>query len=138
MDDCKPSYLTGLLNVAQNGPVSVTVPAPLVRVDGAEALYERLTAVLGALGEFQVEVKQTSVHVVAGKAAFLGISPRKSGFRLTVVLSRPLMGTRVLKADQASRARFHNELMVTGPEEFDAELWGWLREAHDLQIAAAR
>lgn len=113
--------------------MATLLPAPLARAGNGEALFERLIQALDALGDFQVEEKKASLHVVAGKAAFLGVHPRKEGLRLNLVLARALSGGRVAKAEQVSKARFHNELDVRTVEDFDDELVEWLREAYELQ-----
>lgn len=113
--------------------MATLLPAPLARAGNGEALYEQLLQSLNTLGPFQIEEKKTSLHLVAGKAAFLGVHPRKEGLRLNLVLARPLSGGRLAKTEQVSKARFHNEVDVRTVEDFDDELTGWLKEAYELQ-----
>jgi hypothetical protein len=99
------------------------------------ALYERLVRELAEIGEYRVEEKKTSLHVVAGRAAFLGIHPRREGLRLNVVLDRELEGPRVVKCEKVSSKSFHNEVDVKSEGQFDDELRGWLREAYERVTA---
>ena len=57
--------------------------------------------------------------------------PRKSAVILNLRLARPLEGQRIVKSEQVSKSRYHNEVRLTSPDEVDAELAGWLREAYD-------
>ena len=47
-------------------------------------------------------------------------------------MDRPLQGERVAKSEQVSKNRYHNEVKITSPDEVDAELIGWLKEAYVL------
>src|SRR5690349_2783470 len=102
------------------------------RVAAAQA-YSFLVEALGVLGPYRMEEKKTSLHVVAGKAAFLGVHPRKEGLRLNLVLARRLEGDRIVKSEQVSKSRFHNELDLPAGTPIDPELAEWLREAYKLQ-----
>ncbi|MGO4690513.1 DUF5655 domain-containing protein [Glaciibacter sp. 2TAF33] len=105
-----------------------------IRSDPAAlAVYTALLAAVGALGEFEVEEKQTSLHVTHGRA-FLGVHPRSSGLLLNIVTSAPIASERIRSSEQISRARCHNELLVTDAAEVDAELLGWLSEAYALTV----
>jgi hypothetical protein len=94
--------------------------------------FSHLGVILGSMPLSRIEEKKSCLHVIAGKAAFLGVHPRKGGLRLNIVLARPLQGARVVKAEQVSRARYHNEVDVAA-NDFDAELLGWISEAYELQ-----
>jgi len=97
----------------------------------ALAVYQALGRHLDTLGPHEIEVKKTSLHVSRGRA-FLGIHPRKNGLLLNFVLTSPLAGERVRKREQVSRNRWHNEVLVTGAHDLDAELIDWLGEAYRL------
>jgi hypothetical protein len=100
--------------------------------EGALALDE-LLAVLQDLPGVRLEEKKRSLHVLAGKAAFLGVHPRKAGLRLNLVLARAIDDPRIVRAEQVSRARYHNELDVR-PGGIDDQLREWIREAYELQV----
>jgi hypothetical protein len=78
-----------------------------------------LLTALRPLGPFQQEVKKTSIHLVRGGSAVAGGHP-------------PPRSSRISKTEQVSKNRSHLDLKLTTPEEIDAELLGWLREAYDL------
>ncbi len=50
-------------------------------------------------------------------------------------MDRPLQGERVAKSEQVSKNRYHNEVKITSPDEVDAELIGWLKEAYALTLS---
>jgi hypothetical protein len=95
------------------------------------AIYHRLLEVLHSLGPFQEEPKKTSIHLVQG-SGFAGIHPRKSFLYLNLRMNRPLQGKRIAKSEQVSKNRYHNEVKITSPDEVNAELIGWLKEAYAL------
>jgi len=95
------------------------------------AIYHRLLEALRSLGPFQEEPKKTSIHLVQ-TLGFAGIHPRKSFLYLNLRMNRPLQGERVAKSEQVSKNRYHNEVKITSPDEIDAELIDWLKEAHAL------
>jgi hypothetical protein len=107
-------------------------PAPVLFTKSrmTEECYESLLTALGRLGPCRIEEKKTCVHVMGDKGAFLGVHPRKDGLRLTLAMSRTLEGTRIVKSEQASAKRFHNDIDVKRIEEIDDELTSWLREAY--------
>ena len=95
------------------------------------SIYHRLLEALRSLGPFQEEPKKTSIHLVQ-TLGFAGIHPRKSFLYLNLRMNRPLQGERVAKSEQVSKNRYHNEVKITSPDEIDAELIDWLKEAYAL------
>jgi hypothetical protein len=95
------------------------------------AIYDRILEALHRLGPFDQQPKKTSIHLVRS-TGFAGIHPRKSALILNLRLDRALGGPRVFKSEQVSRNRYHNELKLTSPDDIDAELTNWLREAYHL------
>ena len=95
------------------------------------AIYDRLLEALQVVGPFREEPKKTSVHLV-NTSGFAGVHPRKSFLYLNVRMARPLQGERIARSEQVSKSRYHNEVKITSPDEVDAELMGWLREAYTL------
>lgn len=94
-------------------------------------LYSLLIKVLDELGNYVVENKKTSLHIVHGRA-FLGVHPRKDGLLLNVVTREPLHSERLKKVERVSANRYHNELIVNTTEQIDGELIGWLHTAYSL------
>lgn len=102
------------------------------RSDATKDAYETLIAHVKRLGPIQIQEKKTSIHLAAGNAAFLGVHPRKDGIRINIVLARKLEN-RVVKAEQVSKCRFHNEIDHKGSIPIDPELASWIEEAYRLQ-----
>ena len=95
------------------------------------AIYERIVAAVVPLGPVEQQPKKTSIHLARG-TGFAGVHPRKSAVILNLRLDRQLAGSRIVKSEQVSKNRFHNEVRLTSPDDVDAEVAGWLREAYAL------
>jgi hypothetical protein len=95
------------------------------------ATYDRLLEALRAIGPFTEEPKKTSIHL-ARATGFAGVHPRKRSLTLNLRTDHPIASPRIARAEQVSRQRYHNELKLTHPEEIDAELLDWLRQAYML------
>lgn len=93
--------------------------------------YGRLIEVLRMLGPFREDPKKTSIHLVR-TTGFAGVHPRKHALVLNLRLDHPLDSPRVLKREQVSTHRFHNEVKLEQPAQVDDELAGWLQAAYDL------
>lgn len=110
------------------------MPGALERVAAdpiSAAIYKILVEVLNETGSHTTEPGNASVLIRNGRA-FLGVHPRRGGLRVNVVLDRGLSGTRLVKVEQVSRHRYHNEVLLAAPADVDAELAGWIREARAL------
>src|ERR687898_2642898 len=94
-------------------------------------IYLRLLDRIAVLGPYREEPKETSIHL-ARTTGFAGIHPQKRALLLNMRTQRPIDSTRVIKCEQVSKDRYHNEIRLTSPNEVDAELNGWLREAYKL------
>ncbi|MBU8868426.1 MULTISPECIES: DUF5655 domain-containing protein [Paenarthrobacter] len=106
------------------------------RIDGDTGSSEVLAALVEALtlvGPFEVEEKQTSFHVVNGRA-FLGIHPRKGGLLVNVVLDHALETDRLHRSEQVSASRWHHEFLLGSPRDLDAEFLGWVKAAYGLTV----
>jgi hypothetical protein len=99
---------------------------PIVR-----AIYARILEVLSSIGEFRVEPKKTSIHL-ARSSGFAGVHPRKSTLVLNLRLDRAIESPNLVKSEQVSRNRYHNELKLASPEDIDSQAVAWLREAYEL------
>ena len=93
--------------------------------------YRRLLDAFAAFGPFREEAKQTSIHL-ATKSAFAGVHPQKRKLLLNLRTAQPISSPRVRKAEQVSRNRVHNEILLSSPGEVDSELLVWLEEAYRL------
>ena len=94
-------------------------------------LYQQLVTEIKKIGSVVVEEKKTSIHI-KNKAGFAGIHPRKSYFILTIVSEAPIVSVRIVKQEQVSKNRFHNEVRVEKPDDIDEELLQWLKSAYQL------
>lgn len=100
--------------------------APIVK-----DLYRTLLSELKKFGKVVAEEKKTSIHLKSGKS-FAGVHPRKNYFILNIVSSSPIKNPRIIKTEQVSKSRFHNELKIEKPADINVELLAWLKTAHDL------
>lgn len=92
------------------------------------AIYERLLDALHGLGAFSVEPKKTSIHLV-NKVGFAGVHPRKSALYLNLRTEHAIENARVVKTEQVSKNRYHNEIKLDSPDAVDAEVRQWLSDA---------
>jgi hypothetical protein len=97
----------------------------------AVRLYNQLLSALRTIGPFQEEVKMASIHLVR-KTAFAGVHPRKEHLNLTIKAAKAIKSARICKSEQTSKSRWHHEVKLAAPNEIDAELLRWLREAYEL------
>jgi hypothetical protein len=93
------------------------------------AIYGRLMEAVGPLADIAVETKQTSLHITHGRA-FLGVHPRKDALLLNIVSNTPIDSSRAKKVERVSANRYHNEFLLTRPEEIDDELKEWINAAY--------
>ncbi|MFA9288621.1 MAG: DUF5655 domain-containing protein [Weeksellaceae bacterium] len=96
-----------------------------------KALYQQLLNDIDIFGNIIIEEKKTSIHL-KNRAAFAGVHPRKSYLILNIVSSEPIVSPRIMKTEQVSKSRFHNELKIEKAEDIDDELIKWLHKAFDL------
>ena len=96
-----------------------------------ETLYQRLLDELRKFGKFVVEEKKTSFHL-KNRVAFAGVHPRRNYFILNIVSSTPINSPRIVRQEQVSSNRFHNELKIENQEDMDNELMVWLKVAYEL------
>ncbi|MBI2681335.1 MAG: DNA replication protein DnaC [Candidatus Solibacter usitatus] len=107
-------------------PDALSTASPVAR-----ELYKELLRALKPLGSFKTEVKKTSIHL-ARKSAFAGVHPRKEHLLLTIKAAKPIRNKRIVKSEQVSKSRWHEEVKVAAAGDIDAELLGWLRDAYEL------
>lgn len=99
-------------------------------------LYDALTARLDALGSYEVQHRKSSLHVVRDSgAAFLAVHPRADGLLLDIVTDAPLTGalgdgSRVAAVHDLPGGRTRSEVLLTGLDDVDDELAGWLATAY--------
>lgn len=106
-----------------------TLPINFTSRSLAASIYRQLILGLQQLSSWSVEEKKASLHLVAGRGAFLGVHPKASGLHLNIVTATPLKSERVAKTEQVSANRFHNTVKLSSPEQVDSELIGWITSA---------
>jgi hypothetical protein len=107
--------------------------SPFDKTPMTRELYDCLLEQVRNLGPIFEEAKKTSAHIVAGSGAFLGLHPRVNGLLVNIVLDHGLANERVVRCEQVSKSRFHNEVRISGPDDIDDELMGWVKEAYHLK-----
>lgn len=110
--------------------VQGTIPSLIDGDSSRIAIFETLREYLSTLGPFQIEEKKSSLHLKNARAAFIGVHPRRTGLRLNLVLAERLGSPRVVKSEQVSANRWHNEIDVKQSADIDAELMDWIRKAY--------
>lgn len=100
-----------------------------------QRLFDDVVGFAATLGSIEVQEKASSFHIAHGRA-FLGIHPRRGGIVVNVVLEHRLDDPRVLRAEQVSARRWHNEVLLTNPDQVDDLLRSWIGEAFALTSAA--
>lgn len=94
-------------------------------------LYQSLLKELKQFGPVIEEPKKTSIHL-KNKAGFAGVHPRKDYLIVNIVTSETIISPRIVKQEQVSKSRFHNEIKLESPQDIDAELISWLQSAYTL------
>jgi hypothetical protein len=94
-------------------------------------LYDQLLAELNKFGPIIEDAKKTSIHL-NHVSALAGISVRKTYLLVNIKSGRAIDSPRIGKSEQISARRFHHEVKLSSPDQIDAELLGWLREAYEL------
>jgi len=114
----------------ERGDKAVTPDALSTASPAARELYKELLRALKPLGSFKEEFKKTSIHLTR-RSAFAGVHPRKEYLLLTIKAAQPIRSKRIVKSEQVSKSRWHEEVKVADGD-IDAELLGWLRDAYEL------
>jgi len=96
-----------------------------------KSIYERILNESRKFGRVIEEPKKTSIHLV-NKSAFAGVTTRKNALILNIKSAAPIQHTRIAKSEQLSAMRFHQEVKLTSPDEVDAVLVGWLKDAYAI------
>lgn len=81
------------------------------------------------MGDYNIEVKKTSLHITHG-SAFLGIHPKKNWLDLNIVLNHELKDPLVRKNEQVSKFRWHNEVRLSRSTDIDPSLINAIQEAY--------
>ena len=98
--------------------------------DNVKEIYHAIIDMLNSIGEYKIEVKKTSIHVVK-KSAFLGINPKKKWMDINIVTTHPIENEKITKVEQVSKNRFHNNLRIMDKSELDSEVISMLKDAYN-------
>ncbi len=94
-------------------------------------IYLRLLDRLAGFGPYRAEPTQTAIHLVR-TASFAEVHAQKRALRLDLRTAAPIDSPRIVRCEQVSKNRYHNEIRLTSPADVDAELTSWLRDAYRL------
>lgn len=109
-----------------------SIDALFQTADGAvRAAYDALMRELQRFGPVVEDPKKTSIHLVR-RTGFAGVHPRKAWFVLTIRTTTAIDSPRVVKTEQVSKNRVHNDIKIQTADDIDPELLGWLAAAYDL------
>lgn len=100
----------------------------MTTIDDLQAILMQL---LSSIGEYKMEQKKESIHIVRERA-FLGIHPKKSYLGVNVVLDRSKAVPAASKVEQVSARRFHHFYKITDRRELNRSFAHLLKEAYDL------
>ena len=96
-----------------------------------KSIYERILKESRKFGKVIEEPKKTSIHLV-NKSAFAGVATQKVALVLNIKSSSPIKHAHIKKSEQLSASRYHQEVKLTSPDEVDALLIAWLKEAYSI------
>ena len=111
------------------------------RMPDALPLYEALLRRMQAeIGEIQVKVQKTQISFyrrrMFGCVSFARVRRRadcpQRWFTLTFGLDRRVESPRIEAAAEPYPNRWTHHLLISGEEDIDGELMGWLRQAADF------
>jgi hypothetical protein len=86
---------------------------------------------LEKFGPLRVDAVRTSINLIA-KHHLGGVRALRDGLRVGFVLERKLTDRRILRSEWVGRVRYAHSVRLTSPEEVDAQLLSWLKEAYEL------
>lgn len=96
-----------------------------------KSIYDRILKESRKFGRVIEDPKKTSIHLV-NKSAFAGVATQKVALVLNIKSSSPINHARIKKSEKVSASRYHQEVKLTSPDEVDALLLGWLKEAYSI------
>lgn len=88
------------------------------------------------LAQVRIEYASGS-YMIKAPATFCAFRPRSKDVQVTFILDRVVEEFPVAKHRQLSKQRTAHALFVEAPDGIDAQLVGWLQEAHGLCLTKA-
>jgi hypothetical protein len=101
------------------------------RSPAVREIYDTIVAASRELGPVKEDPKKTSIHLNR-KSAFAGIQTRREFLILTLTATDDIDSPRITKREHTSANRWHHEVKIRRPDEIDAQVLGWLRNAYEL------
>lgn len=108
---------------------------------GALPLYQRISEqLLSAFPDTTVKVQKTQITFKAKYGfAFVSLRRMKGCPKMFLILSfglgSPLASPRIAAATEPYPGRWTHHVIISDEGQIDAELMGWLRQAHDFAAA---
>lgn len=98
----------------------------------ARVLYDRFEELIAGCGEYRVSPAKTRIAFM-GRVRFAGISSlSERGMTCAFVLSRPLRSSRFQSVKEEVPGWWIHRIRITGPEQLDPQLAGWIRSSYRL------
>lgn len=95
-----------------------------------ELLYEHAMALWP---ESSLKVQKTQITFLDPRGYLFISLPRRRGGVLMVSfgLSEPLVSPRLFAVANPAPGRYTHHVQLSGPQELDEELWGWIARSHE-------
>jgi len=100
------------------------------RPNGQVDAYRRIMAHLATLGQVHEDSVRVGVFLKSDRK-FAELRPMARALSVNLMMSRPITDARVARTMRITAERHLNVVRVTGPEQVDEVLCGWLTEAYD-------
>jgi hypothetical protein len=101
--------------------------------DAVHHTYGALMAVLRLLGPVHEQVRPTAIHLVR-RTEFAEVMARHDFLILTLISDRNRTSARIQHAEQNAANSWELEVRLAHPNDVDAELREWLRQAYALAL----
>ncbi len=101
------------------------------KASNVRAVYDFLLTQLRTFGPISEEPKKTSIHL-ANTSGFAGIHTRKNYLILNIRSAHPIDSPRIVKSEQVSKSRYHQEVKLQRIDDVNGELLSWLKAAYEL------
>lgn len=103
----------------------------------AREVYGAIRAALDACGPYEVVAVKTMV-LFRGTTNFGGVVFRRAHVDLGFFLGEPLAHPRVARSERLSPSKSAHHVLLSSPDEVDAEVVGWLRRAYAVGLGGGR
>ena len=100
-------------------------------VPAVRATFERVVAVVGALGPVEILPEKTRIALHA-RMSFAAFMPRRAWLSGHLVLAREIPSPRFTRIDAYSPRNVVHQFKLSAPEEVDEQFAAWLAEAYQV------